>query len=61
VIAQLPFKQTNLVEVAPLRRDLLTHGPVHKIRTRVGHDAWLVTGHAQVQRMLDVEIAGNDG
>jgi hypothetical protein len=56
VIAQLPFKQTNLLEVAPLLRDLLTHSPVHKIRTRVGHDAWLVTGYARVRWLLDVHI-----
>jgi hypothetical protein len=46
--------------VAPLLRDLPTQGLVHKIHTRVGHDAWLVTGYAQVRRLLDVQIAGND-
>jgi cytochrome P450 len=49
---QLPFEQSHPLEVAPTLRRLQSEGPVHRIRTRVGHDAWLVTGYEQVRSLL---------
>ncbi|NGO43229.1 cytochrome P450 [Streptomyces ureilyticus] len=51
--AQLPFEQTHLLQVAPLLRTLQSQGTVHRVRTPEGDEAWLVTGHAQVQQLLD--------
>ncbi|GHG90361.1 cytochrome P450 [Streptomyces lanatus] len=51
--AQLPFEQTHLLHVAPLLRTLQSEGTVHRVRTPEGDEAWLVTGHAEVQRLLD--------
>jgi pentalenolactone synthase len=51
--AQLPFEQTHLLHVAPLLRTLQSQGTVHRVRTVEGDEAWLVTGHAQVQQLLD--------
>ncbi|WP_328680838.1 cytochrome P450 [Streptomyces sp. NBC_00322] len=51
--AQLPFEQTHLLHVAPLLRTLQSQGTVHRVRTPEGDEAWLVTGHAQVQQLLD--------
>lgn len=50
---QLPFEQTNVLEVAPRLRTLQSQGTVHRVRTAEGGEAWLVTGHAQVRRLLD--------
>ncbi|MFJ2214925.1 cytochrome P450 [Streptomyces sp. NPDC101062] len=51
--AQLPFEQTHLLHVAPGLRTLQSQGTVHRVRTVDGDEAWLVTGHAQVQQLLD--------
>ncbi|MGW3426244.1 hypothetical protein [Streptomyces phaeochromogenes] len=51
--AQLPFQQTGPLQVSPLPRELQTQGAVHKIRTRVGDDAWIVTGYNEVRQLLD--------
>lgn len=55
---QLPFEQSHPLEVAPALRRLQTEGSVHRIRTRVGDDAWLVTGYEQVRGLLDDDRLG---
>src|SRR5262245_12529033 len=49
---QLPFKRSHLLEPPPLLRCLQAQASVHKVRTRVGDEAWLVTGYEQVKRLL---------
>ncbi|MDI3424109.1 cytochrome P450 [Streptomyces luteolus] len=49
----LPFDQPGLLDVPPLLRTLQQQGTVHRIRTRVGDDAWLVTDYQQVRQLLD--------
>jgi len=51
-LAQLPFEQASLLEPAPRLRALQAQGPIHKIRTATGDQAWLVTGYEQVRRLL---------
>jgi pentalenolactone synthase len=36
----------------------LPRGTVHRVRTRVGHEAWLVTDYGQVRRLLDDDRLG---
>jgi len=55
---QLPFDQPYPLQVAPLLRELRSRGPVHRIRTAVGDEGWLVTGYEQVRRLLDDERLG---
>jgi cytochrome P450 len=55
---QLPFAQVNPLQVAPRLRELQAHGGVHRVRTEVGDSAWLVTGHADVRRLLDDDRLG---
>ncbi|MBQ0925799.1 cytochrome P450 [Saccharopolyspora endophytica] len=55
---QLPFEQVDPLRVAPRLRELQSQGPVHRVRTAVGDEAWLVTGHAQVRRLLDDDRLG---
>lgn len=52
-IPQLPFEQTQLLQVAPVLRTLQSRGTVHHVRTHEGAEAWLVTGHAEVRQLLD--------
>ena len=49
---QLPFDQAHPLDVAPLLRQLQQDGVVHQVRTAVGDQAWLVTGHEEVRRLL---------
>ncbi|TCC30477.1 cytochrome P450 [Kribbella sindirgiensis] len=52
-LAQLPFEQPHPLDAAPQLRELQANGVIHRIRTAVGDEAWLVTGHAQVRELLD--------
>jgi pentalenolactone synthase len=49
---RLPFAQPDPLRVAPALRALRRHGPVHRVRTRTGDEAWLVTGYREVRRLL---------
>ena len=55
---QLPFEQPYPLHVAPLLRELQARGPIHRIRTAVGDEAWLVTGYEQVRGLLDDDRLG---
>jgi cytochrome P450 len=52
VPAQLPFEQTHPLQLPPRLRTLQSQGTVHRIRTAVGDQAWLVTEYAQVRQLL---------
>ncbi|PKW16951.1 cytochrome P450 [Saccharopolyspora spinosa] len=55
---QLPFDQRNPLEIAPLLRELQSTGTIHEVCTAVGHRAWMVTGYAEVRRLLGDERLG---
>ncbi|GAA3646111.1 hypothetical protein GCM10022267_36030 [Lentzea roselyniae] len=50
--AQLPFEQSHPLQLAPQLRALQSQGAVHRVRTAVGHEAWLVTDYAHVRELL---------
>ena len=52
-LPQLPFGQTHPLETAPELRELQSRGAVHRVRTPVGQEAWLVTSYAHVRELLD--------
>ncbi|WP_086667108.1 cytochrome P450 [Lentzea kentuckyensis] len=56
--AQLPFDQPQPLQVPPQLRVLQSQGAVHRIRTAVGHDAWLVTDYACVRELLGDDRLG---
>lgn len=56
--AQLPFTQTHPLAPAVELRELQARGVIHRIRTQVGHEAWLVTGYDDVRRLLDDDRLG---
>jgi cytochrome P450 len=58
VAPQLPFDQPVPLQVPPLLRRLQEAGPIHRVRTATGHEAWLVTGYDQVRRFLDDDRFG---
>ncbi|HEY3263031.1 MAG TPA: cytochrome P450 [Pseudonocardiaceae bacterium] len=58
VAAELPFEQPRLLQPAPALRLLQGRGPIHRIRTAVGDEAWLVTGYDEVRRLLDDDRLG---
>lgn len=47
---QLPFRQTHPLKLAPKLRELQSRGTIHRVRTAVGHQAWLVTDYTKVRR-----------
>jgi cytochrome P450 len=57
-VAELPFEQSSPVGIAPRLRELQSQGVVHRVRTAVGDEAWLVTGHAQVRQLFDDDRLG---
>ncbi|NNH72649.1 cytochrome P450 [Nocardia uniformis] len=57
-VAQLPFEQTDLLSPPPRLRELQSQGAVHRIRTTVGDEGWLVTDYALVRRLLDDDRLG---
>lgn len=50
--APLPSR-THPLESPAQRRALQSKGAIHRVRTPAGHKAWLVTGYAEVRRLLD--------
>lgn len=57
-VPQLPFERAHPLQFAPLLRELQDKGVIHRVRTEVGDFAWLVTGHAEVQRLYGDERLG---
>jgi pentalenolactone synthase len=47
----MPFAQSHPLQPAPQLRALLESGPVHRVRTRMGDGAWLVTAYEQVRSL----------
>jgi cytochrome P450 len=59
-ITQLPFEQAHPLQFAPVLRELLAKGVVHRVRTPVGDPAWLVTRYSEVLRLLaDDRLGGS--
>ncbi|MET8760769.1 cytochrome P450 [Lentzea sp. NPDC004782] len=50
--AQLPFEQHRPLQMAPRLRELQAQGTIHRIRTAVGDEAWLVTDYGRVRELL---------
>ncbi len=57
-VAQLPLDRPSPLQAPPRLRRLQAEGPIHRIRTAVGHEAWLVTGYETVRRLLDDDRLG---
>jgi cytochrome P450 len=57
-VVQLPFEQPYPLTAPPLLRALQGRRPIHRVRTAVGDEAWLVTGYEQVRNLLDDDRLG---
>ena len=51
-LPRLPFPTPDPLGLAPALGPLRERSPVTRVRTRVGDEAWLVTGYAQVRSLL---------
>ncbi len=58
MLPQLPFDRPVPLAAPPLLEVLREEGPVHRVRTAVGDQAWLVTGYEQVRALLADERLG---
>ena len=54
----MPFGQSCPLQPAPVLRALQERGPVHRVRTRVGDEAWLVTGYDEVRSLYGGDLLG---
>ncbi|SUD47815.1 Cytochrome P450 107B1 [Nocardia otitidiscaviarum] len=57
-LPQLPFEKPHALAAVPQLLDLRSRGAIHRVRTAVGDEAWLVTDHAQVRALLDDDRLG---
>lgn len=57
-LPSLPFEQSCPLQPAPALRALQERGPVHRVRTRVGDEAWLVTGYDEVRWLYSGDLLG---
>jgi len=54
----MPFAQPHPLRPAPVQRALAERGPIHRVRTRVGDEAWLVTGYDQIRSLYSGDLLG---
>jgi pentalenolactone synthase len=47
----LPFRQAHPLLPEPLVQQLRERGPIHRVRTLTGDEAWLVTGYEEVRAL----------
>jgi pentalenolactone synthase len=47
----MPFAQPDLLTMSPRVRALQAERPVARVRTLTGHEAWMVTRHAELKRL----------
>ena len=55
---QLPFPQPHPLRAGDELLALRNDGPIHRVLTPVGDEAWLVTGYAQVRELMDDDRLG---
>jgi pentalenolactone synthase len=55
---QLPFPQPHPLRAGAELRAVRAAGPIHRVRTSVGDEAWLITGYAEVRALLDDDRLG---
>ncbi|MFF4606466.1 cytochrome P450 [Streptomyces sp. NPDC001339] len=57
-IPRLDLEPPKTLELSPLLRALQDQGPIHRVRTPAGDEAWLVTRHAELKELLHDERIG---
>jgi len=54
----MPFEQPYPLRPAPVLKALAQDGPIHRVRTRMGDQAWLVTGYEEIRSLYSVNVLG---
>lgn len=54
----LPLEQPDILSTPPQLRGLQAEGPITRVRTQAGDEAWLVTRHAEVKQLLTDDRLG---
>jgi len=57
-LPSLPFEQPDPWQPRQALTTLAADGPIHRIRTRTGDPAWLVTSYSEVRRLLGDDRLG---
>jgi cytochrome P450 len=58
VLPQLPFERTDALHISSMFGSLRAKGPITKIRTGTGDEAWLVTGYEEARVVFADERFG---
>jgi pentalenolactone synthase len=58
VLPQLPFERTDALHISSMFGSLRAKGPITKIRTGTGDEAWLVTGYEEARIVFADERFG---
>jgi cytochrome P450 len=58
-LPQLPFEKPSALEIPPMFGSLRAEQPIARVRTPTGDTAWMVTGHAEAQRLLADQRLGH--
>src|SRR6266436_8903683 len=54
----MPFEQPHPLRPAPVLKALAQDGPIHRVLTRMGDQAWLVTGYEEIRSLYSVNVLG---
>ncbi|QHC23753.1 cytochrome P450 [Streptomyces sp. GS7] len=54
----LDLEPPKMLQLSPLLQRLQDQGPIHRVRTPAGDEAWLVTRHAELKLLLHDERIG---
>jgi hypothetical protein len=57
-LPSLPFEQSHPLLPEPLVQQLRERGPIHRVRTLTGDEAWLVTGYEEVRSLYGGDRVG---
>lgn len=57
-LPRLPFPRDDVLDLAPLYRDLQQRAPISPVRTPAGDVAWLVTGYAEARALFGDDRLG---
>jgi pentalenolactone synthase len=58
VLPTIPFRQPDILEAPPQARELQAEGPVSRVLTPAGDEAWLVTGYNEIRQIYSDDRFG---
>ncbi len=51
-VPAMPYRQPDLLAMSPVVRDLQARGPIARVQTPVGDQAWMIVRHAELKQLF---------